>query len=203
MRIVLKEINPDIPFEKNSHLLPLVSDARRERIFRLKNDRLKNVSLFAELTMIEEAAADLNVPKDQISIEKTDLGKPYVAGFENYHISLSHSDGMILFASNSAPVGVDIEKPKADFERIARRFFTDEDATRIMNATSPAEEFLLVWTRKEAFVKLTGEGLQRALDSFNVYEEARYEYRTERTVSERTGNSYCYSCCSLKSNNTI
>ena len=198
MRIVLKEIDRDIPFEKNSHLLPLVSEERRERIFRLKNDHMKNVSLFAEITMIEEASKDLSVSKESIRIEKTDLGKPYVSGFENYHISLSHCDGMILFASSSSPVGVDIEKPKANFERIAKRFFTEDESQKIKNAPSPADEFLLVWTRKEAFVKLTGEGLKRALDSFNVYDESLYSYCTETTASNITGQKFCYSICYKK-----
>ena len=68
LRIVLKEIDRDIPFEKNSHLLPLVSEERRERIFRLKNDHMKNISLFAEITMIEEAAKDLSLSKESIRI---------------------------------------------------------------------------------------------------------------------------------------
>lgn len=195
LRIVLKEINRDIPFEKNSHLLPLVSEARRERIFRLKNDHMKNVSLFAEITMIEEAAKDLSVSKENVRIEKTDLGKPYVSGFENYHISLSHCDGMILFASDSSPVGVDIEKPKTNFERIAKRFFTEDEYHRIKNAPSPADEFLLVWTRKEAFVKLSGEGLKRALDSFNVYDEEICSYQTKTTMSKISGKKYHYSIC--------
>ena len=200
LRLIIKEVDRDILFENNMHLLPLIGQERRERIDRISNNRLKNMQLYSELTMIEEASKDLNVPVEKINVLKTPEGKPYIKGFEDYHISISHCDGMILFASHSSALGVDIEKPKSDYERIARRFFTEDEFKKIMNSPSPADEFLLVWTRKEAFVKLTGEGLARALDSFNVYDEGAYIYKTESVVSGSSSQKYCYSYCFLKEN---
>ena len=194
LRIVIKEINTDIPFSENSHLLPSVSPERQERISRVHNNRIKNVQLFSEITMISEAARDLCVPEGDIRVKKTDLGKPYIEGFENYHISISHCDGMIMFASDSSPVGVDIEKSRKDYERLSKRFFTSEEYEKIVSSEKPEEEFLLVWTRKEAYLKLIGTGLGgTSLDSFNVYDQSIFEYETNSIVSGLNGISYIYS----------
>ena len=199
MRSIIKETDWDIPFETNSHLQNVVSRERCERIKRLSNNRLKNMQLFSELTMITEASKDLQVPPDKIHIFKTPEGKPFIMGFENYHISVSHCDNIIMFASDSSPVGVDIEKPRKDIEKLSKRFFTSAEYEKIMNASSKEDEFLIVWTRKESYVKLIGTGLKTPLDSFNVYDDSCYTYTTQDYVSAMTGKRYiCSSVCIKK-----
>ncbi len=193
MRVALREINRDVPFVENEHLLPLIGQERRDRILRLKNDRLKTMQLFSELTMLEEASKDLLIPVGFLRIKKTPLGKPYIEGYPEYYISVSHCDGMILFASCTSPIGIDIEKRRENHEKISERFFTENECEKIKNAHVPADEFLLVWTRKESFVKMTGEGLKTPLDSFDVYEKNNYVYKTDSVISKMTGESYIYS----------
>ena len=204
MRIYIKEINTDIPFNANSHLLPYVGPERLEKIERINNDRLKNLNLFSELTMIEEASKDLSVPKEKIKVLKTKEGKPYIEGFPDYHISISHCDGIIAFASDSSPIGIDIEGKRRKFELISKRFFTPHEYKKIIDSKMPEDEFLMVWTRKEAYVKLTGTGLKTPLDSFDVYDTSpeTCTYNTREYISLRTGGKYI---CSVAYNtsNTI
>lgn len=57
--------------------------------------------------------------------------------------------------------------------RIAERFFTVAEYTYI-NDTQTEEEksirLLRVWTEKEAYLKLTGDGMSRPLHSFDVFD---------------------------------
>ena len=60
-------------------------------------------------------------------------------------------------------MGVDLEKirPEADWQALARRFFTAAES-RAIDACSPgrrARAFFACWTRKEAFVKAAGDGI--------------------------------------------
>src|SRR5262249_48037202 len=87
--------------------------------------------------------------------------------------NLSHSQNLALYAfALDREVGVDVEamRPLDDAAEIARRYFSQaENAAfeRIVPAQR-LEAFFNCWTRKEAFLKATGEGLNRPLDSFDV-----------------------------------
>jgi len=87
--------------------------------------------------------------------------------------NVSHSHGMALFAFAAArQVGVDVEMVRADFagEKIAERFFSPQEVRelRSLPAAVQDEGFFLCWTRKEAYIKARGEGLQIPLKSFHV-----------------------------------
>jgi 4'-phosphopantetheinyl transferase len=87
--------------------------------------------------------------------------------------NLSHAHGMALFAfSLERGLGIDMEKirPAVATEEIAERYFSpiERQELRSLPRERQAEAFFLCWTRKEAYVKAHGGGLQIPLDSFNV-----------------------------------
>lgn len=89
------------------------------------------------------------------------------------HFNVSHSHGMALFAfAVGRQVGVDVELVRPDFasEKIAERFFSAQEAMELRSLSPAAldEGFFLCWTRKEAYIKARGEGLQIPLRSFHV-----------------------------------
>lgn len=108
------------------------------------------------------------VPKTQKN------GKPYL---ENAVFSISHSknivgcavvsekskDADMVFKDNPSEIGLDIEVYVKDDERyrkIAKRYFSEMENSHLQTATDYSLEFLKLWTKKEAFVKCTGEGLK-------------------------------------------
>lgn len=89
------------------------------------------------------------------------------------HFSLSHSDGVALYAfTRNGEIGIDIERMREipDMEQIAARFFSlkESEALRALPPNRKKEAFFNCWTRKEAFVKATGDGLAYPLDRFDV-----------------------------------
>jgi 4'-phosphopantetheinyl transferase len=99
-------------------------------------------------------------------------GKPRVASTEALHFNLAHSGGLALVALAQRELGVDVEaiRPLPDHEQIARRFFSETEIEQL-NTVPAAQQplaFFNCWTRKEAFLKATGDGLSRPLDSFSV-----------------------------------
>ena len=57
------------------------------------------------------------------------------------------------------PVGVDIEEIQFD-EDLAKVIFNQKELEAVRSADEPAVKFTDLWTRKESFLKLTGEGLR-------------------------------------------
>ena len=92
-------------------------------------------------------------------------GKPYVPGAPQFN--LSHSEGMIIAAFSSSPVGLDVESARrtVQAEGIARKFFFDEEIRRVelSDASIKTLTFLRYWVCKEAIVKLSGDGIYHGL----------------------------------------
>ncbi len=80
-------------------------------------------------------------------------GKPYT---DKAHISISHSRDRVLVGICSSPIGVDIEYLRFYDKRLIDRYFSKEEKAFI----KCDEDFFKVWTVKEAYLKLSGEGLK-------------------------------------------
>lgn len=94
----------------------------------------------------------------EIAFGYSRFGKPELAGGTRLRFNASHSSGRQLIAiASGREVGVDLERVRPDFafEDIVRRFFPPEERAAI----SDAESFFRAWTRREAFLKATGQGL--------------------------------------------
>jgi 4'-phosphopantetheinyl transferase len=86
--------------------------------------------------------------------------------------NLSHTRGFVACAvSFGTPLGIDVERLShaAAESDIAERFFSPSELS-ILRGMAPDQQpdtFLRFWTLKEAFIKATGEGLNRDLESFS------------------------------------
>lgn len=102
-------------------------------------------------------------------------GKPALAAPNStgLQFNLAHSHGLAVYAfASGRRVGIDVERIRmhAKMEQLARRFFSSPEHAAW--CTYPAGErhaaFFACWTRKEAYIKATGDGLAQPLHEFNV-----------------------------------
>lgn len=89
------------------------------------------------------------------------------------HFNWSHAGDLALFAITAAgDVGVDVERTErfADIDAVAGRVFSPAELADYLAHEGDARRiaFFNGWTRKEAFIKATGEGMTRALKGFDV-----------------------------------
>src|ERR1700737_245271 len=104
--------------------------------------------------------------------------------------NLSHSAGVAVFAfAHNREIGIDLEAISPEFagEEIARRYFSAREVAELMAlpAQTRPEGFSLCWTRKEAYMKARGLGLQIPLDSFSVSLTPNQPERLESEDSHR------------------
>lgn len=101
-------------------------------------------------------------------------GKPALKGYPKLGFNLAHSGGLALLAvAEGATVGVDVELSPPDrgaCEEISPAYFSAEEVESLAALGGAQREaaFLRCWTRKEAYVKALGDGLQVPLDGFSV-----------------------------------
>lgn len=100
-------------------------------------------------------------------------GKPDLSGSHELHFNWAHAGDLVVFAiTGTAPVGVDVEHTArfADLDAVAARVFSSRELLEYEALRDDARRiaFFNGWTRKEAFIKATGEGMTRGLKTFAV-----------------------------------
>ena len=118
-------------------------------------------------------------------------GRPFLlsgVGRIGKNIAISHSDAYIFMCMAEAPVGCDVEKIRRfPVNDGLKGFFSKADLSAIRVSERPEILLTRIWTRREAFAKLSGnmEGLSRW--SFHDKEAARREYGVLFTESQEDG----------------
>jgi 4'-phosphopantetheinyl transferase len=102
-------------------------------------------------------------------------GKPRLdgPGESRLRFNVTHSRALMLCAvTTDHAVGIDVEYVSLDTEwaELAPRYLAPEEHRAIAALPPDArrDAFFACWTRKEAVIKATGEGLRRPLRSFRV-----------------------------------
>jgi len=133
---------------------------RKAKILRFKQSINRKQSLGAGL-LLKQIFDENNQKLDDLYYGEN--GKPEVKGL---YFNLSHSDEMVVCAVAESPVGCDIEKVDKYREGIAERNFTDNEMRYLkrFQGEERKEEFYRLWTMKESYLKMTGEGITVSLD---------------------------------------
>lgn len=108
----------------------------------------------------EELLGELTEPRCLI-YHYGEGGKPYLEG-NPFYFSLSHSGAYVLCAVSGQEIGADIQEMHRGNEmRTAERFFAQEELAMLKSCVEEerAALFYKLWVRKEAFGKLTGQGI--------------------------------------------
>ena len=155
----------------------LLSPAERCRAARFVFDRDRAWFRFHHTALRMILAGYTGHDPDALPLSASPTGKPALEG-TRWRFNLSHSGPVALCAlAAERQVGVDVERlrPMPEAGRLAARFFAPAERESLERLEGTAQEaaFFACWTRKEAFVKATGEGFGRDLHSFTVPVEPR------------------------------
>ncbi len=176
INVIVRKVNTDLTDEQYEELLESLYRDRKEKVRKFKNRRAAFVSLTAGLLLQETACAKLGIGVDDIIISRGAHGKPCIEGYPKFHYNLSHSGEYVVLVYSDMPVGIDIEQIKDKFQKVAARCFTTSEISYLdngdfevgINGSSDAERFCQIWTMKESYLKLTGQGISVPLNSFSI-----------------------------------
>lgn len=148
-------------------LVGLLDPAERERLdrFRRAADRARYLAAHA-LGRLVLAEATGTAPAE-LAFDRTcrcgaQHGKPTLPGGPQF--SLTHAGDLVGLAVHDDPVGVDVEqvRPLTDLAAMAEHVCSPAEAV------ADADAFFTLWTRKEALLKATGDGLSTPMSSITL-----------------------------------
>jgi 4'-phosphopantetheinyl transferase len=148
----------------------------RDRAASFAMDEWRNRWSAARGTLREVLGRALRIGPDAVALRYRRHGKPELDPAcsplaADLRFNLSHSGKRALIALGRVEVGADVEHlKKRRTDDIARRFFAPGEQRRLFELTPDERErgFFRLWTCKEAFLKVTGEGLSRSTRSYEV-----------------------------------
>lgn len=170
VRVYLALLTGETPHPEDHPLLDPAERARAARLIR-PADGFRYVQAHARMRRI--LGGLLGLPAAGLEFALGDRGKPLLPGHPHLQFNLSHSGSLMALAVTGAgPVGVDVERIDTShrLDDLVDRYFAPAEGEAFL-ALPPErrpEAFFEIWTRKEAFIKVTGEGLSRGLGSFEV-----------------------------------
>lgn len=102
-------------------------------------------------------------------------GKPYLADYSDVHFNISHSGQYVACAVCDRPVGIDIQEMAAYHPEVTTSVCNLKEMAQLNASKEPAKEFVRMWTKKEAFVKLTGDGITGGMKDVCLLEHVRFK----------------------------
>lgn len=141
-------------------------ELRRLKAYRRDEDKAR---FLLGCTIVRRLLASrLSLPAASINLDRTcpDCGKPHgKVRADGAELSVTHSGDLVGVAITDRPVGLDVEKvdPGIDVDGLARIALSEGELAALPRNEQRVHAFTTYWTRKEAIVKATGDGLRTDL----------------------------------------
>lgn len=149
-------------------LLLASQELEHAQTFRHRQNQAHHLLARAGLRLL--LAAITGEPPQQLAIERSPTGKPFLARSEardhSPEFNIAHSHDLVLIGlHHTDPIGVDLEahRPLPDCLAIAKRCFDGETVRQLaaLNGEQQLHAFYSAWCQLEADRKATGHGLAR------------------------------------------
>lgn len=166
--------------EKKEDFFKFLDKEKRTEYLSSTNENRKNSILLSQGFAKEKIAEIFNLDKKDIIFSVTSQGKPFCKSHPEIYFSLSHSGDFLALAISDREVGIDIEKLREPKENLVMRVCCKNEIEKIYSNKNPDTVFTEIWTRKEAYLKALGTGIDRELSSIDTTDE-KFSFTTEIT----------------------
>lgn len=139
------------------------------------------------MLLLEKAFSHIGKPFSENEIVKTENGKPYLSD-NSLYFSITHCDGLAVCALAEAPVGVDCESIRRASTAVMKRCYGDSEQHYVLTSSDSNTVFSRLWTLKESYVKMTGDGIASDLKT------KCFDIENNRTLFESSAVFYHSGC---------
>gem|GEM_PF-1840211 len=148
-------------------------DPEQAKINRFRFEADKRRSTVARTLLRSVLGTVTGTHPGKLTFDYGEFGKPVLRG-GGPDFNLSHSNETVALAvGNTGPIGIDVESVNRTVDPVplSRTCFSvveQQALASLADAPTRLAAFFRGWTRKEAFIKALGYGLQAPLDQFDV-----------------------------------
>lgn len=142
-----------------SLFMALMDNERKTKAESLKVKSKADISLVGNALAKHAINNIFKIPVKDLVFALTRKDKPFLLNHKGVHFNISHCDNYAVCAVSTMPVGIDIQRITVYNPRISNRFFTLRQIDEINNSIDKDLAYSRIWTRREAYAKLTGEGI--------------------------------------------
>lgn len=151
-------VNDHINLLDLQNALLSVSAQRREQALRFKHEMGQRLSLAAYL-LLKQALHEQEGISENPVFGYEEHGKPFILGHPELYFSLSHCKEAAVCVLSRRPVGIDVESLGRYRDSVARYAMNVDELKQISRADDREAAFVRLWTMKESYLKMTGEGI--------------------------------------------
>lgn len=142
-------------------LLAHLNSEEKRRFEKYHFDKDRNRFIIARSLLKIVLAKEIGLEAKEVEIKKGFLQKPFLPSHPRQFFNITHSGDYILIILGNGKVGVDVEKidENQDFSDTIPTIFNQVEMDVLSLSNNKTKTFYKFWTRKEAFVKATGKGI--------------------------------------------
>lgn len=138
--------------------MPLLPPERQAKVlrYRKETDRIQCVAAWL---LLRKACKELLSLHEVPPLAFGKHGKPFFPSLPQVNFNLSHCSEAVACVVDYVPVGIDIETVKPISKELMDYVLNDEEYHQVIASAQPDVTFMKLWTQKESFLKLSGNGL--------------------------------------------
>ncbi|MFT7525136.1 MAG: 4'-phosphopantetheinyl transferase [Arenicella sp.] len=175
--------------EQQENAVALLNDTQRDKYHRRATPALKESYLAGRYHLMNILGAYNRVSAQEVKLSYSRLNKPYLNPNPsdiqfNFTDTVIDSSGVALLAfARFKAVGVDIESltRRSNFSAIVKKRFSVAETNYVTqdDGSIDARRFLAYWTRKEAYGKATGRGINFKMNEMDLASPNSFDLKFE------------------------
>ena len=171
MKVFISDIS-EISQEQLKQAADFLSDTEKKRLDNMISFKRQREFFCGHFLVRKVLSQELKKPLKEVEINVLNSGALVLADSSFGYISLSHSHEQVAIAFCANPVGIDMEwiQQKDNYNAILEQIDAVKDAGQLIGqGYSLQETFFRLWTRREAYYKMSSVCEQSALDKSFFY----------------------------------
>lgn len=183
MNDILSEQKCSLPFQSifaiqeitalSPQTLKQLSEKEQLELNSFRNEKRKR-EFASSRRLLKQLADEWGLPREEFTVYKNKLGNPFAkTASDRFEVSIAHTEEVVFGGiSSQEPIGIDLEpSDRKVSDRVRARMMHPIEKKNGLNIPT-----IRLWTIKEAYIKLRGQGLRLNMNDVCVQHEVEKHF---------------------------